>query len=136
MCFYNMQDGITSLTFDTDFIKRMSATFNSNLSKFVTRGLFSWDCALTINKIELEFPKDVGMIRGYESDITGEITRIICHYGEVKMNSCLNMMKQKKVHQYNMLILTTITDGLYRNYLLMLDLTMSKIYQCLRMILS
>ena len=47
-----------------------------------------------------------------------------------------NMMKQKKVHQYNMLILTTIADGLYRNYLLMLNLTMSKIYQCLHMVLS
>lgn len=85
MCFYNMQDGITSLTFDTDYIKRMSAKFNSNLSKFVTRALFSWDCALTITRIELEFPKDAGMILGYESDITGGITRIICHYGEVKI---------------------------------------------------
>lgn len=43
------------------------------------------DCALTITKIELESPKDAGMILGYESDITGGITRIICHYGEVKI---------------------------------------------------
>ena len=45
------------------------------------------------------------------------------------------MMKQKKLHNVKILILTINTDGLYHNQYFMVDLIMLKIYQCSHMIL-
>ena len=42
-------------------------------------------------------------------------------------------MKQNTVHTFNMLILTINTDGLFHNQFPMVNLNISKIFQCLHM---
>ena len=78
---------------------------------------FSWECALKMTKIELESPTDVDTILDYENGIRGGITRVMWHYVKI-INICMIMMKLKKVHAFNILILTINTDGLYRNHFL------------------
>ena len=59
---HNMQDGLTSLAVNIDFMKKMSGKFDSSPSKFGTRASFSWDCALKITKTELELLTNDDMI--------------------------------------------------------------------------
>ena len=48
----------------------------------LTPASLSWNSPLNITKIELELLTDVIMVLDYETNIMGEITRTVCHYGE------------------------------------------------------
>ena len=45
------------------------------------------------------------------------------------------MMKQKKVHKFNLLVLTVNTDELYNNQVFIANLNMLKVFQYLQMLL-
>ena len=61
--FYNMQNVLTSLAVDIDFMKNMSTKFNFNHLNFV---MLAWKCALEISEIEFELIIDVNMIFDYK----------------------------------------------------------------------
>lgn len=48
-----MQDVLTSLIVDLNFMKKMSAKFNLSPLIFVAPSLLSWNFALNITKLEL-----------------------------------------------------------------------------------
>ena len=103
---YNMQDVLISLAVNIDFMKNMPPKFDFNPLNFVTLASFSWEYALKMTKIELQLPTDVDTtILDYENCIRGEITKVTYHYAEI-INTSMIMMKLKKVHTFNILILT------------------------------
>lgn len=51
----NVQDALTSLAVDIDFMKTVRAKFNLNPLNFVTLTSLSWECTLKITKNELKF---------------------------------------------------------------------------------
>lgn len=79
---YDMEDVLTSLTLDIDFMKKLSPNFNLNSLNFVTFDSLLWECALKVTKIELELLRNVNMILDYENSITGRIKTAVFHYVE------------------------------------------------------
>lgn len=79
---YDMEDVLTSLTLEIDFIKKLSPNFNLNYLNFVTFDSLLWECALKVTKIELELLRNVNMILDYASSITGSIKTAVFHYVE------------------------------------------------------
>ena len=51
----NVQDALTSLAVDIDFMKTVRAKFNLNPLNFATLTSLSWECTLKITKNELKF---------------------------------------------------------------------------------
>ena len=79
---YDMEDVLTSLTLEIDFIKKLSPNFNLNYLNFVTFDSLLWECALKVTKIELELLRNVNMILDYASSITGSVKTAVFHYVE------------------------------------------------------
>ena len=77
-----MEDVLTSLTLDIDFMKKLSPNFNLNSLNFVTFDSLLWECALKVTKIELDLLRNVNMILDYENSITGRIKTAVFHYVE------------------------------------------------------
>ena len=79
LCLYIMQDVLTTLVADVDFMKIMRPKFNLNLFNFVTHVLFSWECFLKWTKTWII---NWRWHTYYKNGITGEITRWYCHLAE------------------------------------------------------
>lgn len=62
MRLFTMQDVLTWLAVDADFIKNISTKSDLSPLNFVTIALFSWECAPKITKIDPELLIDVDMI--------------------------------------------------------------------------
>lgn len=110
---YNLQNVLTSLAVDIEFMKNISAKINVKLLNFLALALLSWGNTLKVIKVQLELLTAVDMMHDYEDTIRRCIISAISKLVKKIINAC--MMKQKKIQIFNILILTTNMDVLCRN---------------------
>ena len=130
-----MQDVLISFAVNIDFMINMSAKFNLNPLNLLALALFSWECTLEITEMELKLLTDVNMILNYKNVFRRGIARAICHYAGSNNKYMHDYDETKKVHTFDILILTFGTDGFCHNHFLTFSLNMLNIFQYLHMIL-
>ena len=80
---------------------------------------------------------DIKMLVDCENGLRGRLTRVICHYTETNDHIYLyDYEKSKESTYFNIMILTINMDMLFRKNMLMMDINILKIYQCLQATLS
>lgn len=88
----------------------MSAKSDLYPLNFVTLASFSREYTLKITKVELELLTNVNVTGNYEN--AQQQDAFVIMLKEI-INKCIIMMKQKKVHTFNIFILTISLDELY-----------------------
>ena len=85
---YNLQNVLTSLAVDIEFMKNISAKINVKLLNFLALALLSWGNTLKVIKVQLELLTAVDMMHDFEDTIRRCIISAIFEIGE-ENNKCM-----------------------------------------------